>query len=113
MNGKNLSELFNWSVSSATRYLDKVLETVVQNIPQYQQKWGKIHAKILFMDETFLKIGKKTWYLIMGITDTGQILAVELREHRDQETLIKLVKECEFKLDSLLEEFITDGLSTY
>jgi hypothetical protein len=32
----------------------------------------------LFIDETFLEIRKKTWYLIMAITDTVQILAMEL-----------------------------------
>ena len=74
---------------------------------------GKIRARVLFMDETFLKIGGKTWYLIMGILETGQIVAVELKEHRDQETLIHLVQLCESQLEEPLDLFVTDGLTTY
>ena len=113
VSGNDLSKLFHWSISSSIRYIDKVLDAIAQRIPYYQQQMGKIHAKILYMDETFLKIGNKTWYLIMAITETGQILSAELRKHRDQDALIEMVRYCEAQLDSRLEIFVTDGLSTY
>lgn len=113
LNGNTIGSYFHWSLATVRRIIDKILNNVANNIPQISKIQGKIHAKILIMDETFLKIGKKTWYLIMIMTETGQILAVELKEHRDQETLSRMVLSCEAKLDMPVDVFLTDGLSTY
>lgn len=117
MNGNlknfDLAKLCNWSISGAGRILDKILEEIGDKVPYIREKLGKIHLKIVFMDETFLKIKGKTWYLIMAISETGIILGAELKEHRDQETLIRMMHEIEKQLDTPIPIFATDGLSTY
>lgn len=117
MNGNlknfDLAKLCNWSISGAGRILDKILEDIGEKAPELRETLGKIHVRIVFMDETFLKIHGKTWYLIMAISETGIILGAELREHRDQETLIRMMHKIEAHLDTSIPIFATDGLSTY
>jgi len=109
----DIAKLCNWSVSSAGRVIDKVLSIIEAQAPAYRQSRGKMHAKIVFVDETFLKIKKKTWYLIMAVSDSGQILAAELKEHRDQDSIIRMVHEIEAQLNYPIEVLATDGFSTY
>ncbi len=113
LNGNVIGNYFHWSLSTVRRIIDKILGEISSHIPSYRGIQGKIHAKLLIIDETFLKIGKKTWYLIMVMTETGHILAVELKEHRDQETLTKMVLNAEAQLDSPINVFLSDGLTTY
>jgi len=60
----DIAKLCNWSVSSAERIIDKVLSIIEAQVPAYRQSRGKMLVKIVFVDETFLKIKKKTWYLL-------------------------------------------------
>jgi len=109
----DLAKLCNWSTSGAGRILDKILIEIGEKVPDLLETLGKIHVKIVFMDETFLKIQGKTWYLIMAISETGHILAAELKEHRDQETIIRMMHDIERQTDTPIPIFATDGLSTY
>jgi transposase-like protein len=109
----DLAKLCNWSVSSAGRILDKIFTLIEAKAPEYKEKRGKLTVKIVFMDETFLKIQKKTWYLIMAISDTGQILAAELKEHRDQATIIRMMHGIEAQMNTPIKIFATDGLTAY
>lgn len=109
----DLAKLCNWSISGAGRILDKILCEIAEKLPEIRETLGKVHVKIVFMDETFLKIHGKTWYLIMAISETGLILAAELKEHRDQGTIIRMMHEIEKQLDTPIPIFATDGLSTY
>ncbi|MCF2138453.1 MAG: hypothetical protein K9W44_00190 [Candidatus Lokiarchaeota archaeon] len=67
----------------------------------------------LFIDETFLNIGKKTWYLIVVVSGNNKIMAVELVKKRTKEKILEIVKDCADRLLYPLELLVSDGFLAY
>ncbi|MCF2140144.1 MAG: hypothetical protein K9W44_08830 [Candidatus Lokiarchaeota archaeon] len=67
----------------------------------------------MFIDETFLKIGRKTWYLIVVVSGNNKIMAVELVKKRTKAIIFEIVKNCADRLLYGLQLLISDGFQVY
>lgn len=100
--------------SLASHLLGKVLEQVSQFIQGYPCFQNKIRMNaVLFVDETFITIYHKTWYLIVAVSGENEIMGLKLAEHRDELTLLDFIQNCAKRLGFGLWLFVTDGLMAY
>ncbi len=98
------------TVSSLIRY---VIEKVA-NHPKTELFWkSPTTAQAIFIDETWINISKKTWYLIVLLSEKGSVLAFELVKHRTSNKIIELIKRAESRLGDPARMLITDDFSTY
>jgi len=98
------------TISKLMRYLIKK----VGNHPKTELFWkSPITAKAIFIDETWINISKSTWYLIVLLSEEGNVLAFELVKHRTSDKIIELVKRAERRIEGSLGILITDDFSAY
>jgi hypothetical protein len=102
------------SKSLASHLLEKVLEQVtkyIQGHPCFKEKIRM--SAVLFVDETFITIGHKTWYLIVAVSGDNHVMGLKLVEHRDDATLLEFIQDCASRLAFDLWLLVTDGLMAY
>ena len=110
---KLLGEILGSSPSTISRIMRHIVEKVA-NHPKTEIFWkSPMTAQAIFIDETWINISKKTWYLIVLLSEKGSVLTFELVEHRTSKKIIELIKRAENRLDNPVEIFITDDFSTY
>lgn len=101
----------NTSVSRLLSDIVRKTANDLNGINSFLNKRRKSNA--LFLDETFITIHKKTWYLIIAVSGNNHVMALQLVEKRDFETILKIVRDCQNRLCSPLEILITDGFPVY
>lgn len=102
------------SRSLASNLLKRVLESIkdyIKDHPCFQTKVQR--NSVLFVDETFITIGHKTWYLIVVISGDNHVMALKLAEHRDEKTLYEIIENCANRLVFGLWLLASDGLMAY
>ena len=109
--GQNSNELI-WNFPS------DISGTIILDSSFYATMLGQNNAgiidmtKIVVMDETFLKIGGKTFYLVVAVTKEGQLLSWSLTRTRttDDVNSVFLRALIHYKFPGVI---ITDGLGSY
>ena len=92
----------------------RYIVTKVAKHPKTKFFWkSPITAQAIFIDETWINISKRTWYLIVLLNEMGNVLAFELVKKRTSDKIIKLIKRSERRLDKEIEMLIIDDFSTY
>jgi hypothetical protein len=72
-----------------------------------------VNATALFIDETFITIGKKTWYLIVIINEAGRVLEFNIVRHRTASVILAMLFPIIMRLKKPFTHLITDGFSSY
>jgi hypothetical protein len=86
----------------------------VENHPKTDLFWkSPLEGEAIYIDETFIKICRKTWYLIVFLSNKGNVLAFELVKHRKKEKILELFKKAEQRLGKEVKLFATDDFSAY
>jgi len=110
---KLLGEILSSSLSTVSNILRFIVEKVA-NHPKTDVIWkGPSSGEAIFIDETFIKIAKRMWYLIVFLSEKGNVLAFELVKKRTKEKILELFKKAEQRLDKEVKIFITDDFPTY
>lgn len=101
------------SNSTASRLLLQIVEAV-NNSPYTEWCWTwPAVAKVLFVDETFMKINKVKYWLVVVVNEERRVLAFELVRDRKKETLQRIIDRAKQRLQSSIDILVTDGLSQY
>lgn len=113
INNKLLGEILGSSPSTVSNLLRFIVEKVA-NHPKTEIFWkSPVDGEVVYIDETFIKILKKTWYLIVFLSEKGNVLAFELVKKRTKEKILELFQKAEQRLGKLIKMMVTDDFSTY
>ncbi len=108
-----MCEILGSSPSTISNLLRFIVEKVA-NHPKTEVFWkSPINGEAVYIDETFIKILKKTWYLIVFLSEKGNILAFELVKKRKKDKIQESFKKAEQRLGKPVKMFIIDDFSTY
>lgn len=115
--GKIDSKLLGEILGSSPATISKIMRFIVEKVANHKKTeifWkSPITAKAIFIDETWINISKRTWYLIVLLNEKGNVLTFELVKKRTTEKIIRLILQAERRLDHSIEMLITDDFSTY
>lgn len=110
---KLLGEILGSSPGTVSNIMRYIVEKVA-NHPRTEIYWkSPADARAIFIDETWINIAQKTWYLIVLINEKGNVLAFELVKSRTSEKILELVERAEQRLNDTSDLFITDDFSAY
>ena len=110
---KLLGEILGSSPGTVSKIMRYIVEKVA-NHPRTEIFWkSPADAQAIFIDETWINIAQKTWYLIVLLTEKGNVLVFELVKSRTSERIITLIKRAEQRLGHSNRLFITDDFSAY
>jgi len=113
IDNKLLCEILGSSPATISNLMRFIVEKVA-NHPKTEMVWkSPINGDAIYIDETFINICKKTWYLIVFLSDKGNVLAFELVERRSKDKILELFKKAEQRLGKEVKIFMTDDFSTY
>ncbi|MHA1439374.1 MAG: DDE-type integrase/transposase/recombinase [Promethearchaeota archaeon] len=108
-----LCEILGSSPSTISNLLRYIVEKVATH-PKTELFWeSPINGEAVYIDETFIKILRKTWYLIVFLSEKGNVLAFELVEKRSKEKILELFKKAEQRLGKKAKMMITDDFQVY
>ena len=110
---KLLGEILGSSPSTISRIMRFLVEKVANHLKSEIFWKSPTTAQAIFIDETWINISKRTWYLIVLLNDKGKVLAFELVKSRTSEKIIELIERAERRLDVQVGMLITDDFSTY
>jgi len=114
LNAKALSRRLQLNKSTISKLLLQIIQIISKSVTKSKIfKNKKRRSNCLFIDETFLKIGKKTWYLIVVVSGNNKIMAVELVLKRSKENILKIVRDCADRLLYGLQILVSDGFLVY
>jgi hypothetical protein len=94
-----------------------VLEEAI-TLEQLEDQWlgmSKQACEIIrtiWIDETFIKIQGRTWYLIVAVDKTGQVVHHRLMDNRSEEALEVFWNELMYKCPNI-HLLVTDGWAVY
>jgi len=116
-NGKIDTKLLGEILGSAPATVSKIMRFIIEKVanhPRTEIFWkSPISAKAIFIDETWINISRKTWYLVVLLNENGNVLAFELVKKRTSNKIIELILQAERRLDQPVRMVITDDFSTY
>jgi len=113
IDNKLLCEILGSSPASISNIMRFIVEKVA-NHPKTEIFWkSPIDGDAIYIDETFIKIAKKMWYLIVLLSEKGNVLAFELVKQRKKDKILELFKKAEQRLGKKVKIFITDDFSAY
>ncbi|HME54366.1 MAG TPA: hypothetical protein VKM55_19225 [Candidatus Lokiarchaeia archaeon] len=72
-----------------------------------------VDARALFADETFITIEKKTWYIVAIRAPDGQVLNIDIIEHRTADILLNMFITALLRFIELPTILVTDGFMAY
>jgi transposase-like protein len=101
------------STASIYNILAVIISLVAQSI-KTKQFWAEpVAGNLLFIDETFVTIKKKTWYLIVIVNEMGRVLHFNVVSHRTSMEILKMLFYVSQRLSSPFVYLITDGYRAY
>lgn len=110
---KLLGEILGSSPATISKIMSLIIEKVA-NHPKTEIYWkSPISAKAIFIDETWINISKRTWYLVVLLNEKGNVLTFELVKKRTSDKIIELILRAERRLNQPVGMLITDDFSTY
>lgn len=116
-NGKIDTKLLGEILGSSPATISKIMKHIVEKVanhPKTEIFWkSPMNAKAIFIDETWINISHRTWYLIVLLNERGEILAFELVKKRMSDKIIELILRAERRLNLPIGIIITDDFSTY
>lgn len=113
LNNQRLKSALHKSDSTTSALLERIV-AIVNESPIAKAFWSQpVEVRALFADETFITIDKKTWYIVAIRAPEGQVLNVDIVEHRTADVLLDMIIVAMKRLIAPLTMLITDGFSAY
>jgi len=113
LNNQRLKAALHKSDSTISTLLERIV-ALVNASPIAKAFWSQpVDARALFADETFVTINKKVWYIVAIRAPDGQVLNIDVVEHRTAHILLDLFIAAMKRLVAPLTVLITDGLPAY
>jgi len=113
LNNQRLKVALHKSDSTISALLERIV-ALVNASPIAKAFWSQpVDAHALFADETFVTIDKKVWYIVAIRAPDGQVLNIDIVEHRTAYILLDLIIAAMKRLVAPLTMLITDGLPAY
>ena len=110
---RRLKIVINTSDATSSRLMQQII-ALVNASARAKHFWAKkFLGHALFVDETFLSIGKKKWYLVAIVNEHGHVLAFDIVQHRDVPTILELINKAGGRLRGLFTHLISDGFRVY
>ena len=111
---KPLARRLQLDNSTISRFIGSILKNIASTMKGYKHFLKKRRRSYaLFVDETFITIHKKTWYLILAISGNNKVMAIKLVERRNKDEILEIVRDCEKRLLYGLQILLTDGFMVY
>ena len=115
--GKIDTEVLKNILGSSSATVSRIIRFIVEKVakhPKTEIFWkSPITARAIFIDETWINIFGRKWYLIVLLNEKGNVLAFELMKNRKAEKIIDLISRAERRLDCPIGMLITDDFSVY
>ncbi|MEX2682979.1 MAG: hypothetical protein Q6373_015420 [Candidatus Sigynarchaeota archaeon] len=113
LNNQRLKAALHKSDSAISELLEQIV-SLVNDSPIAKAFWSQpVDAHALFVDETFLNIDGKEWFLVAIRAPDGQVLGIDIVEHRTADVLLDLIISAMKRLIAPLTVLITDGFPAY
>jgi transposase-like protein len=112
-NANTLKAAVPASLTTIYNLLTLIITLINQTIAAKKFWAEKVEATALFIDETFLTIGRKTWYLIVIINEAGRVLGFDIIRHRTAMNIIAMLFPIMMRLKKAFTFLVTDGYSAY
>lgn len=111
---KKLATFFHIPNYTATRLFNRFLYHALNKMDDYHHYTSKMrNSDTLIIDETFLTIKGKTWYLTIAISGNSEILGFSITPNRKNKVIKALIHKCASKLEHGMKFLISDGFGGY
>lgn len=110
---QQLAAEFELSPSAASRLLAALLRRVKDLDELKRYKELPRGGKVIFCDETFLKIQGEQWYIVVLRNEEGKVLDAFLTRHRDVGTLLPHFRKAMARMKRGVEFLVTDDFTAY
>lgn len=99
--GTQLAERYNLSASTLSNLInqsEKYVDSVISKIKADRLRFKKLQLPamledVIWIDETFFKVGKKSWALILAIDFNGMVLGWKFGKKRGSEEIIDVLTQ--------------------
>jgi len=110
---KAISHAINCSNSTVSQ-LFKVIANVITTSLAVKNAWdAPMSGSILFIDETWVKIQHRTWYIVVVVNEAHHVLTWALIRRREADVILPIVEQAISRLKSRPPVIVTDDFSTY
>lgn len=110
---QQLTAKFDLSPSAASRLLAALLRHLGELAESKRSKEFPRNSKVIFCDETFLKIQGEQWYIVVLRNEEGKVLDAFLTRHRDVKVLLPHFCKVMARLKRGVEFLVTDDFTAY
>jgi len=110
---KQLAAEFDLSSSAASRLLAALLRHLDEVGELRRYKELSRGGKVIFADETFLKIQGEQWYIVVLRNEEGKVLDAFLTRHRSVEVLLPHFRKAMKRMKRGVEVIATDDFTAY
>ena len=118
---ESLCREYHLSLAQLTRLLNAFWVTVLEEaiaLEQLEDQWLGMPRQVcetiqaIWVDETFIKIQGRTWYLIVAVDKIGRVIHHRLMANRSEEALEAFWNELVYKCPHI-QLLVTDGWTVY
>ena len=100
-------------VLNCETYVDSIISRINKDKEQYRkQKLPALLSSVIWIDETFFKVGKKTWILILAIDYNGRVLGWKFGKTRNAKDITDVLVQVGQEMPNW-SVVIGDGATTY
>ncbi|MHA1280836.1 MAG: DDE-type integrase/transposase/recombinase, partial [Candidatus Helarchaeota archaeon] len=110
---KNLKNLLNCSDSTLSRIFETIINAVNGSKSLAQLWTSPKTAEAVFVDETWINIDRRVFYLIAAVNDQKEVLAWDLVKRRTSVRIIEILRRAETRTGGPISILVSDDFSTY
>ena len=115
---KALAQEFNLSQSTIStlvnhcqEYVEGVLNRAKDGLAHASRQLPVMLEKVIWLDETFFKIGRKSWPLILAVNANGKVVGWRLSKTRTAKDVLQVLNQVDQVMD--WEVMVGDGCKVY
>nr|MDO8116738.1 DDE-type integrase/transposase/recombinase [Candidatus Sigynarchaeota archaeon] len=113
LNNQRLKVALKATDSTTSNVMARIVK-LINTSPRAEFFWNEpVKGLALFIDETFITINQKTWYLIVIINEEGRVLHFDVVEHRTSEVISSMLDTISLRLQEPFTHLITDAFPAY
>ncbi|MHA1143554.1 MAG: DDE-type integrase/transposase/recombinase [Candidatus Helarchaeota archaeon] len=116
-NGRFDKEALKSSLNCSDAALSRIFQAIMNAVNGSKslcQIWTSPKTAIaLFVDETWINIDRRKFYLVVVVNDKKEVLAWDLVKRHTKDQILNIVKRAEARLGHQILILVTDDFSTY
>ena len=113
IDSNSIKNILECSDSSVSIILKRVMEAINESITVKMAWETPSSGNVIFVDETWIKIFSKTWYLVVVVSEDRRVLGWKIVEKRTAEVVASLIYESILRLPCPPTIIVTDDFSVY